>query len=85
LTEIDSVILNAGILRVNIGGTAQVKAKGAYSRKVSSEEAGEGYILILRSKLHLFPHLGKEFDLVQNDISKRRRWNPIRAYAGGLS
>jgi hypothetical protein len=50
-----------------------VKSRGTYSRKVSSEEAREGYLLVLKSKLQLFPHLGKEFDLVQDDFDFARK------------
>jgi hypothetical protein len=54
-------------------GTAPVKDKRTYSRKVSSEEAQEDYLLVLKSNLQLFPHLRKEFDLVQNHVAGKAK------------
>jgi hypothetical protein len=50
-----------------------VKGKCVYSRKVSSEEAREGYLLVLKNKLQFFPPLGKKFDLAQNDAIGKAR------------
>lgn len=38
-------------------------AADAYSRKPSSEEAREGYLLILKDKLGFFPAVGEPFDI----------------------
>jgi hypothetical protein len=35
----------------------------AYSRKVASEEAREGYIMVLKGALAFFPALGKPFEM----------------------
>lgn len=32
-----------------------------YTRRISTEEAREGYILVLKNKLSFFPHRGKPF------------------------
>ena len=60
-----------------------VKSRGTYSRKVSSEEAREGYLLVLKSKLQLFPHLGKKFDLVQDDLARKAKVESYRCTCRG--
>jgi hypothetical protein len=60
-----------------------VKVRGVYSRKVSSEEAREGYLLVLKNKLQLFPPLGKKFDLVQNDAVGKARVESYRCTCRG--
>jgi hypothetical protein len=35
----------------------------SYERKISSEEAAEGYILVEKARLKLFPPIGEPFDL----------------------
>jgi hypothetical protein len=60
-----------------------MKRRGAYSRKVSSEEAREGYLLVLKNKLHLFPPLGKRFDLLQNDVLGRAKVESYRCTCRG--
>ena len=60
-----------------------MKGERTYSRKVSSEEAREGYLLVLKSKLQLFPHLGREFDLVQNDIGGKAKVESYRCTCRG--
>jgi len=45
-----------------------MKGRHVYSRKVSSEEAREEYLLVLKNKLRLFPPLGKKFSLVQDGV-----------------
>ncbi|MFH1788747.1 MAG: hypothetical protein ABH834_05160 [Candidatus Altiarchaeota archaeon] len=37
--------------------------KGLYSKKISSEEARCGFILILKDKRKMFPESGKRFEL----------------------
>lgn len=46
-------------------------AADAYTRKPSAEEASEGYLLILKDKLGLFPAIGEPFDVL--DGADRRR------------
>ena len=60
-----------------------VKSRGTYSRKVSSEEAREGYLLVLKSKLQLFPHLGMEFYLVQDDFARKAKVESYRCTCRG--
>jgi hypothetical protein len=60
-----------------------MKRRGAYSRKVSSEEAREGYLLVLKNKLNLFPPLGKRFDLLQNDVLGRAKVESYRCTCRG--
>jgi len=60
-----------------------MKRRGAYSRKVSSEEAREGYLLVLKNKLRLFPPLGKRFDLLQNDVLGRAKVESYRCTCRG--
>ncbi len=60
-----------------------MKGRGAYSRKVSSEEAREGYLLILKNRLQFFPPLGKTFELVQNDIVGKAKVESYRCKCRG--
>ena len=41
-----------------------------YNRKISSKEARKGFIFILKNKLTLFPAVGSEFTLTENNSSK---------------
>jgi hypothetical protein len=50
-----------------------MKEKSAYTRKISSEEAREGYVMVVKNKLPFFPPLGKAFDLIQHDKPSRVR------------
>ena len=45
-------------------------AKSLYSRKISSKEAQEDFIFVLKNKLSLFPPLGNTFKLVTDELSK---------------
>jgi hypothetical protein len=45
--------------------------KTAYSRKISSEEAREGYVLVLKNKLNFFPPIGKAFSLKKDDLIRQ--------------
>ncbi|MGB8657771.1 MAG: hypothetical protein WCE90_08305 [Candidatus Zixiibacteriota bacterium] len=47
--------------------------KGVYTRKISSEEAREGYILVLKDKLPFFPPIGEEFDLTRGGKKKKAK------------
>jgi hypothetical protein len=54
-----------------------------YSRTVSSEEAREGYLLVLKSKLRLFPRLGEEFDLIQDCLAVKAKVESYRCICRG--
>ena len=60
-----------------------MEKKFAYSRKISSEEAAEGYVLVLKSKLSFFPPLGKTFQLVQDGKQRRVRVESYRCACRG--
>ena len=45
-------------------------APNTYSRKISSKEAQENFIFILKSKLSFFPPLGTNFELSYENISR---------------
>lgn len=44
--------------------------QNTYSRKISSKEAKEGFIFILKSKLSFFPPLGNTFELITDELSR---------------
>jgi len=44
-----------------------------YQRKISSEEAREGYILVEKARLSFFPPVGATFELADGDSSRRAR------------
>ena len=50
-----------------------MKENPAYTRRISSEEAREGYVMVVKSKLSYFPPLGKTFELVQNGRRSKAR------------
>jgi hypothetical protein len=60
-----------------------MKRRETYSRNVSSEEAREGYLLVLKNRLQLFPPLGKTFEFVQNDIVGKARVESYRCTCRG--
>jgi hypothetical protein len=60
-----------------------MKGRGAYSRRVSSEEAREGYLLVLKNRLQLFPPLRNTFELVQNDIVGKAKVESYRCTCRG--
>lgn len=43
----------------------------SYERKVSSEEAREGYILVLKDRLTFFPPPGEPFEVRDGGIARR--------------
>ena len=45
--------------------------KKVYARKISSEEASQGYILVLKTKLSFFPPIGKPF-IIRQDHQERK-------------
>ncbi len=55
-----------------------MKGQSAYSKKLSLEEARQGYILILKNELSYFPPVGKLFLLVRDGHSRRAR---VESYA----
>lgn len=44
-----------------------------YARKVSSEEAREGYIFVLKSRLGFFPPVGKAFELTHAGTTRKAK------------
>ncbi len=44
--------------------------KSVYSRKISSKEADNNYIFILKEKLSFFPELGDTFELEDANLNK---------------
>ncbi len=60
-----------------------MKRRRFYSRKISSEEAREGYILVLKDKLSFFPSLGRSFDLVRDDLPKKASVESYRCTCRG--
>lgn len=55
-----------------------MKPNSVYSRTISSEEAREEYILVLKHKLSFFPSLGKPFEL---DGGNEKRTARVESYA----
>lgn len=50
-----------------------VKEHAAYFKKVTAEEAREGYLLVLKNYLSYFPNVRKSFSLVKDGHSRRAR------------
>ena len=44
-----------------------------YARKISSEEARKGYVMILKNKLAFFPPVGEAFPLVHHNVRSMAR------------
>jgi len=51
----------------------RMTGKASYSRRISAEEAREGYVLVLKNKLSFFPSLGTGFELVKPDLRRKVR------------
>ncbi len=45
--------------------------KHGYVKRISSEEEEEGYVLVLKDKLSVFPALGQTFNLVKSGLLRR--------------
>jgi len=45
--------------------------KSTYERKISSEEAKEGYFLVLKNKLSFFPEIGSQFSVKMGAKKKK--------------
>ena len=60
-----------------------MKERPAYTRKISSEEAREGYVMILKSKLAFFPPIGKAFNLIHDSIRSTARVESYRCTCRG--
>jgi hypothetical protein len=60
-----------------------VKRRDIYSRRISSEEAREGYILVLKDRLPFFPSLGQSFDLVKDGVHRKARVKSYRCTCRG--
>jgi len=50
-----------------------MREEKVYSRRISSEEARENYILVLKNMLPFFPALRKRFTLVRNQVRASAR------------
>ena len=48
-----------------------MSTKRVYSRKISSKEADNDFIFILKNKLSIFPELGEKFELEDDNLSKK--------------
>jgi hypothetical protein len=48
-------------------------AQRAYRRRVSADEAHEGYVLVLKNRLTFFPPVGQPFTLASGGASCRAR------------
>jgi hypothetical protein len=60
-----------------------MKERQAYARKISSEEAREGYVMILKNKLAFFPPVGEAFHLVHHNVRSRARVESYRCTCRG--
>jgi hypothetical protein len=48
-----------------------MKSKSVYSRKISSKEADNDFIFVLKNKLLFFPELEKEFVLDDGNLNRK--------------
>ena len=48
-----------------------MNTENGYSRKISSKEAQENFIFVLKNKLSFFPPLGNDFELKAENVSKK--------------
>ena len=60
-----------------------MKESPAYARKISSEEAREGYVMVEKNRLTFFPPLGKTFELIRDDERGRARVESYRCTCRG--
>jgi hypothetical protein len=60
-----------------------MKERRAYGRKISSEEAREGYVMIMKNKLAFFPPVGEAFYLVHDNVRSRARVESYRCTCRG--
>ena len=56
--------------------------RAVYVRRISSEEAREGYIMVLKSRLAFFPP-ARNFDLVGSNLHRRVRVESYRCTCRG--
>ena len=54
-----------------------------YSRKISSEEANESYVLVFKDKLSFFPTAGRTFELYQGPAQKSVKVESYRCTCRG--
>jgi len=47
-----------------------MNTKSVYSRKISSKEADNDFIFILKNRLSFFPELGEKFELEDDNLRK---------------
>jgi hypothetical protein len=60
-----------------------MKERRTYVRKISSEEAREGYFMILKNRLAFFPPVGKAFQLIHDNVRNRARVESYRCTCRG--
>jgi hypothetical protein len=59
------------------------KNPNQYRRKLSAEEAREGYIMIMKNALSLFPKVGKPFKLKVGEKSYEARVDAVECWCRG--
>jgi len=59
--------------------------RAVYVRRISSEEAREGYIMVLKNRLTFFPPARRNFDLVGSNLHRRVRVESYRCTCRGAN
>ncbi len=57
--------------------------QGSYRRRVSTDEAREGYVLVLKNRLGIFPPIGEPFTLALGGASCRARVESVSCTCRG--
>ena len=78
-----SLSLVADASGANLRKKTPLKERPAYTRKISSEEAREGYVLVVKSRLSFFPPLGNTFQLIHDHKRSRARVESYRCTCRG--
>ena len=60
-----------------------MKSKDVYSKKITSEEEQNGYVLVLKDRLSFFPPLGESFRLVQNGQLRKAKVESYKCLCRG--
>jgi len=61
----------------------RMTGKASYSRRISAEEAREGYVMVLKSRLTFFPPVQRSFDLASTGLRRRTRVQSYRCTCRG--
>jgi hypothetical protein len=56
---------------LSVGRSEGAEVTKTYTRRISAEEAREGYVLVLKDKLAWFPAVGRSFQVVMGPSTKR--------------